>query len=256
LLYNSQSKTTFDPVAFIIVLLALLGIAGAVYAYIHKQGGIAAFLARRNAANAAQGTGQQDMAMQNGFYAQDGYYPESEYAQQGYPQQDYQQQGYPEQDYQQQGYPQQDYQQQDYQYQQQGYPQQGYPQQDYQQQGNAYPDYAPPDQGTVLTQQAYYTQPMYTEMQNQMPGSPQAQPPQFPQSAPQRAMQDGDPTQASPIISTPLPAAAGPQAPISGPQAGVPPQNAAPDQPNTEMVKAMMRQAQMGMFVIPDREQR
>lgn len=279
LLYNNQTKTTFDPVAFIIVLLALLGIAGAVYAYIRKQGGIAAFLAQFNRGNTSQhpaiapmNGGQPDMAMQPGFYAQDGYYPEAEYAQQGYPQQEYQQQEYQQQGYPQQGYPQQDYPQQGHpqqqSYPQQGYPQQDYPQQGYPQQGYAQrPDYAPPDQATVLTnsQQAYYTQPMYTELQGQMPGAAkQAQPAQFGQSAPRPAMQDAESTQAGPIISAPLPTAAGvagPQAPISEPLASAPPQmgqqpNASPDQPNTEMVKAMMRQAQMGMFVIPDREQR
>jgi hypothetical protein len=175
--------------------------------------------------------GQPDMAMQPGFYAQDDYYPDPEYAQQGYPQQDYQQQGYPQP---QQGYPQQDYQ------------QQGYPQQDYSQQGHSHPDYAPPEQGTVLTQQAYYTQPMYTELQAGMPGAARPL-----QPAP-GAKQDANSTIASPIISAPMPAApgvaAGQQAPVSEPLVGT------PDQPNTQQVKAMMRQAQMGLFVTPDRE--
>lgn len=278
LLYNSQMKTTFDPVAFIIVLLALLGIISAVYAYIRKQGGLAAFLARGNSSNnATQSTmavppmngGQPDMAMQPGFYAQadyapapDGYYPEPEYAQQGYPQQDYAPQGYPQQDYQQQGYPQQDYPQPDYQ--QQGYPQQGYPQQEYPQ-----PDYAPavPEQSTVLTQQAFYTQPMYTERQAEMSGPAPVQPLQ---PAPQSAIpDDADSTQASPIVSAPVPAVtgaasgmpAGQQLPVSEPLASAPqplekqPDGSPdPDHPNTEQVKAMMRQAQMGLFVIPDRE--
>jgi hypothetical protein len=246
LLYNSQSRTTFDPVAFIIVLLALLGIISAVYAYIRKQGGLAAVLARWNSSPSTQSIAaipmhadQSDMAMQPGFYAQadyvpapDGYYPDPEYAQQGYPQQDY-----APQDYQQPGYPQQ--------------------------------DYAPavPEQNTVLNQQAFYTQPMYTERQAEIPGMAPMQP--FQQPVPQSVMPDeADSTQASPIVSAPVPTVAGVangmavgQLPISEPLASAPPQpqrqpdgSPDPEHPNTEMVKAMMRQAQMGMFVIPDRE--
>lgn len=109
---------------------------------------------------------------------------------------------------------------------------------------------------------------MSTERQAEMPGPAPVQPLQQP--APQSAMSaDAASTIAGPIISAPVPAmnsmtsgsmSAG-QLPVSEPLASAPQQlekqpdgSPDPDHPNTEQVKAIMRQAQMGLFVIPDRD--